>query len=206
MGRGGKLSAEVQSLTTGKDRTAQIVSHLGSPPVLATLYFLILALSGGPATYDAVGVTWGVVICVPSLVLLGATWGRRVSDLDLSRLEERKKFLPITLPFGVAMLVAAVLLGLPVVVQESTAAIVLVGVVGTLLTQFWKVSMHVSGAVAVFWLGLVTFGALAVFFVWVPPLVAWSRLRLRQHDLAQVLVGALVGTVCVAAALYPFVR
>ncbi len=200
------MSVEVPSLPTGKDRTAQIVSHLGSPPVLATFYFLILALSGGPPLYDSVGAAWSVVICIPSLVLLAATWGRRVSDLDLSRLEERKKFLPITLPFGAAMLVAAVLLRLPVVVQESTAVIVLVGVVGTLLSQFWKVSMHVSGAFAVFWLALVAFGAIALLFIWVPPIVAWARLRLHQHDLPQVLVGALVGSVCVAAALYPFVR
>ena len=84
--------------------------------------------------------------------------------------------------------------------ETSIAGMVLWVAAGSVITQFWKVSMHVSGAAAGFWLSLLFFGLPALAVVWVPVVIGWSRLRLRRHDAWQVAGGALLGTVSVLAA------
>jgi hypothetical protein len=62
-----------------------------------------------------------------------------------------------------------------------------------LINQHWKISIHavgVSGGVSVL---LLTGGSSLWPFLLALPLVAWSRLHLKAHTLAQVTVGLLLG-------------
>ena len=71
-----------------------------------------------------------------------------------------------------------------------------------LVTLRWKISGH-SVAVAcltVFLYGLMgNTAAPGLFFI---PLVAWARIRLNRHDLAQTIVGSLTGFTFMATLLY----
>ncbi len=193
-------TAEASERTVGMDRAARIVSDLGSPPVVGTAYFLVLAIALGPRDLGMTAAAWGLMLCLPSLILLGAVKRGRVSDSDMTLIAERKRFLPLALPFGVVTLAGAVLFRAPSALETSIAGMVLWVAAGSVITQFWKVSMHVSGAAAGFWLSLLFFGPPALAVVWVPVVIGWSRLRLHRHDAWQVAGGALLGTVSVLAA------
>ncbi len=192
--------------TGPSERAARFLSLIGSPPIIGTLYFLCLALVVGPRSYDAVGVSWGFMLCLPSLFLLAGVRRGGLSDTELNRLEERRRFLLLPLLFGVATLAAAISLHFPIPVQTSVAGMALWLLLGSVISQYWKISLHVSGTIGLFWLCFAFFGLPALWLVWVPPAVAWSRLRLRRHDAWQVAGGAVLGSVCAWVAWLAFLH
>ncbi|MDA8345482.1 MAG: hypothetical protein M0Z66_08360 [Thermaerobacter sp.] len=200
------MSANLLVPASRMDRTARLVSLVGSPPILGTLYFLWLAYEDGPLAYDAVSISWALMLCLPTLFLLAAVHRGSIASSEMTELAERRRFLPVALLFAAATLSTAMVLQFPLPVQISVVGMALWVFLGAILSQFWKVSLHVSGTVGVFWLSVAFFGLPALWLVWLPPAVAWSRLRLHRHDAWQVAGGALLGTVCAFAAFYAFLR
>jgi hypothetical protein len=110
---------------------------------------------------------------------------------------------------GVA--VASVVLGLVVMVTlhapRDLLALVLAMLAGLLLTlavtAFWKVSIHTAVASGTVVTLIIVFGP----WLWLaspgPVAVAWSRIRLGDHTLAQTIVGALLGALASGSILQP---
>jgi hypothetical protein len=179
---------------------AAVVSAVFNPFVYATLYLAALALHGvalGPCL-----LAWGLIVLVPTAVLL---WGLRRgtwSDADVTLPRERRVFVPwVTLPAGVAAAVAlAAQFEYPL--RLSVVGMFLWLAMSALVSLWWKASLHVGGAAGMAVLAWVTFGpgaGLALSGIAVA--VAWSRLRLGRHDQAQVAGGCALGILAVALAL-----
>jgi membrane-associated phospholipid phosphatase len=62
------------------------------------------------------------------------------------------------------------------------------------ITVYWKISVHAAGAAAVATLVLTVLDTSKALSVMPVLLVAWSRLYLGRHTLAQVLAGGMLGT------------
>jgi hypothetical protein len=69
------------------------------------------------------------------------------------------------------------------------------------VTRRWKISAHSAAAAAVAVLGVTLVGATASPLAAAVPAVGWSRVRLRRHDRAQIVGGALVGALVWTAAV-----
>ncbi|MDO0910972.1 hypothetical protein QQM39_08920 [Streptomyces sp. DT2A-34] len=94
----------------------------------------------------------------------------------------------------------------PSVLGTVVAALTLAVVVGVAVTRFWKISVHTTVcALAVtalaFDVGIGLLGLAPVV-----ALVAWSRVRLNSHTVAQTLAGAAVGTLASAVAFLASAR
>lgn len=75
----------------------------------------------------------------------------------------------------------------------------------TVITQWWKISLHAAvagGAAATL---VVIYGPLLLVTVPVVALVAWSRVVVRDHTVAQVVVGTLAGPI-VGGVMFVLVR
>jgi membrane-associated phospholipid phosphatase len=72
------------------------------------------------------------------------------------------------------------------------------------ITLWWKISLHAAAAAGAATMAWALLGTGLPFLLTVP-LIAWSRIRLRRHTLAQTVLGALLGFVVffVAASLIP---
>jgi len=70
-----------------------------------------------------------------------------------------------------------------------------------LITMYWKISGHGAAiaSLTVFICGL--YGSLAAPVLLAIPLVAWARVRLHRHTLAQTVAGSLVGILFALATL-----
>jgi membrane-associated phospholipid phosphatase len=78
-------------------------------------------------------------------------------------------------------------------------------VVCTGITQLWKISLHsavAGGAAATM---VVIYGPLLLVLVPVVLLIAWSRVVVRDHTVAQVVAGTLIGPI-VGGAVFVLVR
>lgn len=158
---------------------------------------LVAVLMGWHADRLA-GVGWGLVaalFCAVLPVLLIA-YGRRRGywgDRHVRRRQDRLLLIPgimASVAAGLALLTA---LGAPRELAALVWAMLAALVAILAITTMWKISVHTavsSGATVVLamaygpWL-LLLYGPVAV--------VGWSRVRLRDHTLAQVLAGTLLG-------------
>jgi membrane-associated phospholipid phosphatase len=147
---------------------------------LITLFFLSLA----PAIYVLIGVRQG-----------------KISDLEITNRSERAG------PFLFGIL--STIIGLSILLltnapKDLQTLLFLTGVSGiimTVTTLWWKISIHASSLA-----GAATVLTILYGFVMLPTyllviLVGWSRIVLRRHTVAQVVVGSLLSIVLTALIL-----
>jgi len=150
------------------------------------------------------GVGWSLVALfiltgIPlGYILLGLRRGW-VGDLELSRREDRPRFILVSLSSDLLALSILGWGGAPRLLWLLALTYACLGLVMFTISSFWKISLHmvsVSGfsTVLVYVFGL---GALWAFLCM--PLVAWARLYRKKHTPAQLLAGAIGGILITAA-------
>ena len=180
-------------------RLAYIISMAGSPPVLATLSMLVLATTfPSPRTWTLAAAYIFTSTFVPIFYIVWLVHTERVTDIDIQLREQRVGPLIVTIASGGVGSLILALGGAPLAMTLTGLAMWVEATVILLITLRWKVSMHSAAAAAaatLFWfvLGMPLPMLLGV------PIIAWSRVRLRRHTLAQTVVGAIVGIIIILA-------
>jgi small basic protein len=183
------------------DRSARFVSFLFNPLVAATSFFLAVLAREGLGWFGLVLPLWSLLVAAPALMLVTGLKLGVFSDLDVSELRERRRFMPLATLSALAAALLALAAHLPFLLRLSTLSIAIWLLIATLVGSFWKLSLHLGAASGLLLLVGVSFGwQPALFGVWLPPLLAWARLRLGAHDLWQVVGGTLAGLLAVAVA------
>ena len=177
-----------------KDRLARWISVLFDSSVLSVPIFLAL----GYVSAHAMGLLWAILtlLIVTGIPLAYLLIGRKhgwVSDLELSRREERPRFILISLSSDILALIVLWLLRGPHLLTVIVLTYLCLAIVMFSISSFWKISMHMAG-VGGFSTALVfVFGAPALWAFLSLLLVAWARLHRRKHDIPQLVAGTLAG-------------
>lgn len=184
---------------------ARFLSHLFQP-VLTSAYLLAFVSLTQSSSLRA-GMAWflltaGITAGLPSLFIALAIRRGRVTDFDIRMRKQRLVPLIIALACSLLSLVVCVFLHAPRVLIITIAAGLLPGIALTIVTRFWQISFHtatLAGALAVaIWLA----GPVALVGMPALPAVAWSRVELGRHSVAQVVAGALAGGLGAAAVIW----
>ena len=184
------------------DRLARWISVFFDSSVLSLIIFPLLGWRAGGWS----GVAWAmlaffILTGIPlAYILIGMRKGW-VSDLELSRREERPRFIAVSvssdlLALGVLWWGAA-----PPLVWALAAVYAALGVTMFTISNFWKISLHMVTVGGFATLLIFVFGPVAWWTLLSWPLVAWARLRRKKHTPAQLVAGALLGALITAAVL-----
>jgi hypothetical protein len=172
-------------------KLAKFISNLLSPPGVITIAMLIM--SANLALWD-----WGLfyiftVIGIPTLYVFWLLRTGRIADFHMYSREERIK--PMVLVVIACIIAWLILIAFNVRYELRLFAgigILLTSLL-TLITKFWKISIHATSVS-----GLSTF--LVVLFGWSYglvllsiPLVTWARMRTKNHSFKQLMAGTFVG-------------
>ena len=170
-----------------------MISQVGSPPVLAaTAMALIASTLSSPRAWRWAGAYVFLAILTPILYLFWLLHRGRVSDLDVQLREERVRPLIFTITCaGLAWLLLA-LGGAPLEMVAVAGGLWLQTVVIFGITLWWKISVHSAAAAGVATLVWSLAGTSLPLLIGVP-IIAWSRVRLRRHTVAQTIAGAALG-------------
>lgn len=189
-------------------RFARVVTELTAPTYVAVVVPVLVAWKAAPDAWHAVIATVVTVVfvgAIPQWYLHAGVRRGRWSNRHVPRREQRRQPLLVALASVLVGLVLLVVLG----ASRDLLALVVAMVVGLLVSlavsHFWKMSIHsavVAGAAVV--LALV-FGAPGLLAFAVVAVVAWSRVELRDHTVAQATAGCAIGA-AVAAAVFPVLR
>ncbi|MDP8930084.1 MAG: phosphoesterase PA-phosphatase [Actinomycetota bacterium] len=191
-----------------KQRLARLVTEVLAPAPTVAGLLLVVAWRSTPTAAEAV--KWGLLASlfasvIPFLFILRGVMRRRLTDHHVRLREQR----PIPLIVGAAsVLIGLGLLawaGAPREIVALVAAMLVGLVTSTLVTLFWKLSIHTAVTAGALVILVLVFGRAFLVMTPVVGLVGWARVASGDHDLGQVLAGAALGTT-VAGVVFSLLR
>ena len=178
------------------DRLARWISVLFDSSILSLPIFLAF----GYASSRTSGLLWAILMLLLvtglplTYLLLGIKRGW-ISDMELSRREERPCFILVSLSSDLLALGILWLAKGPHLLSVLIMTYLCLATVMFSISIFWKISMHMAGVGGFSTALLFVFGAAAGWAFLSLPLVAWARLYRRKHTPAQLAAGAIAGIV-----------
>lgn len=184
------------------DRLARWISILFDSSFLSPPIFLAF----GYASARTSGLLWAtltllIVTGIPLAYLLLGIQRGWVSDMELSRREERPRFILVSLSSDLLALGILWLANGPHLLSVLIMTYLCLATAMFSISIFWKISMHMAGVGGFSTALIFVFGAAAGWAFLSLPLVAWARLHRHKHTPAQLSAGAVAGT---AIALFVF--
>jgi len=194
--------------------TAKFISAAANPLVMTVIVFTILAfrLEADPVDrFLVILVSLFFFSVLPLIILLWMKKHDRIESIDIrDRIARTRPFI-----YGILCMLAGsttfLLIGLDnAEIYQAVAMIgILNGVVAAIINTRWKISLHsmgmassgvlfffISGTNPLTWPSLTTYSVLFILsMVFITMFVQWSRVVLKHHTIAQVIVGALLATV-----------
>lgn len=198
-----RLSEYVIVSSEWKDRWALLISGLFSPLTIAIAAVIVAGL----AINDDSVLTWialyiALTIIPPTLYIMYLVRKGIVTDFHLNvRSERTQPFLIMTIN-SIAVFVIMLLAGAPKLILVVIAAAAIQLICMLLITLRWKISGHCTAATGLLVLSLALFGEKIIPFALIIPLIAWSRIRLKRHTLAQTIAGIFLGAITITTLLY----
>lgn len=182
-------------------KVARLTTDVLAP---ANLVIVGLPLVGLAASHPLAGFLWGCLAAlfagvIPlTVILLGVRRGK-LSDIHI--VDRKQRHMPLLVSILSVALGLALLYVLPAAgeVRALTVAM-LAGLIATAaVTRVWKVSIHTAVAAGFAVVFGTTFGVVGWLAIFPAAAIGWSRVRLGDHTLSQVLGGAVLGAIVTAA-------
>lgn len=189
--------------------SARVLSALFTPFYVPTVGFLALFLFTYlrmlPLSYRVM-VTGIVYVFTVLLPILGICAYQKINGWNMRHLgQKEKRIIPyvMTIAAYLCCLLLMYRMGIPRYLSGILVASLMAIIACALVNIVWKISVHMA-AIGEFVGGLVSFSFIfyynplgwLCFSILLSGALGTSRMVLRQHTLAQVLVGFLVGFVC----------
>lgn len=180
-----------------ESRLARLVTETMAPAIIVTA--LMLAVGLHAASHGA-GLLWGLAGAlfasfVPFAYIVRNVRAGRLTDHHVGLREQRRA--PLLVGLG-SVIIGAVLLRVLDAPTEITATVI-AGAAGftvaLLVSHWWKVSVHSAVAAGSVVILALVYGPGLLLATPLVAVIAWSRVRLGDHTIAQVIVGAVVGAV-----------
>lgn len=186
-----------------KDRWARVVSGALSPLTIAVAAVAVAGL----AINDESVLMWialyiALTIIPPTIYIMYLVRRGIVTDFHLNIRHERTQPFLIMAINSAAVFLIMLLAGAPKLILVVIAAATIQLVCMLLITLKWKISGHCTALTGLIVLALVLFGENVLPIILLIPLVAWSRVRLNRHTLAQTVAGVFLGAITVSTLLY----
>ncbi|MET8330001.1 phosphatase PAP2 family protein [Streptomyces sp. NPDC005181] len=182
------------------NRLARIVTDALAP---AYLVIAILLIIGWHSTRSLEGLAWGLLAAlfcggIPFAIILFGVKRGSWTDKHVKVRSQRAVPLTATMISVLVGILIQVVFDAP---RELFALVIamLVGLAATMVvTVWWKVSVHTAVAGGVATILTLAFGPPLAALALIVAAIGWSRVQLRDHTVAQTIVGALLGGVAAA--------
>ena len=188
------------------ERTAALISRFLAPQYVVTLLLLSLGLAD-PVSWRR-GIVWVLATGLPFVLITLGVFNRAlrrgaISDWHITDRRERLRpgIVAASLLFtAIPMAILYVFDGPRWILAVALSGFLLV-VINLAITLIWKISQHVSGIALGATLITASLGPLAAPSLLLIPLVAWARVKVGAHTVAQTIAGGVTGIIISVVAL-----
>ena len=184
---------------------ANVVSNILNPFSIGVLIISIVSFSGSDIILEAI--KWSLILIsiniLPIFLLLIYLVRHHSVDGILSNTRgQRTKIYVLALVLSLVSCTVLCILKAPLILLSLNIA----GLSGIISFMFinlrWKISLHTAFITALATVLYILYGLISVITVVLIPLVAWSRIELKQHTIVQVITGALLGNIILVVVFY----
>ena len=179
------------------ERIANILSIAGQPIFIPIPVFMMLAstIEDGWKCVAVILVSLLFVTVIPTAVTyyVSIKLGRKDGDIPDRRLRSKPMMLGV-LSYVIGTIILY-LMDAPDIIWVLMLCYAVVTFVMTIITLYWKISIHSVGVVGPSMALAVAFWPWGLLYLLLLPPIAWSRYVLKRHTPAQLVVGALTGFV-----------
>ncbi len=183
---------------------ARLISIIASPLLITAPVSFALVFRTSQDPYYAL--VWTVVTMLfASFVGLFVLYGVRqgfFSDFDISIKEERRPVFIFAGFVAILYFVAIYLLRGPTILMATIGAFMLGVLINSYVNKKIKASIHLAVFSSLTTVLGILYGGLFWGLVFLIPLVAWSRIKLKRHTFPETLVGTILGTLIVIILYY----
>jgi hypothetical protein len=173
---------------------ARWVSDLLCPPVIAAVSIVVAA------AYLATPVAWkwaalflALAVATPTLYVIWLLYRGEVTDFHLRVREQRIKPMIVIVTTTLSAWLMLIARHAPYLLVGVATAGMAITLILLLVTLRRKISAHTTAMSSLAMLCCILIGPAAAPMMLSVPLVAWARVCLRRHTLAQTLAGAALG-------------
>ena len=190
-----------------RKQIAKLVSNILNPFLVSLVIILLLSFESTRSPLDAL--RWSAILVAISLVPVYSVmvYFSRTGRLGSRFIDVSKQRTKIYLLAGICALVGCIILiylEAPLILLATFVAGLSATVIFMGINLWWKISLHAAFIAASITLLVILYGSIGTVTVMLLPLVAWARLELGHHSLAQVTIGALLAALIVVAVFYLF--
>lgn len=196
---------QIQAAPPRLSQLAYWVSQIGSPPFTGavTAFMIGFTISTPPAwRWTMFYIT--LTILAPCAYIIWMVRAGKAVDFHLPNREQRIR--PLQLSLATALITWLVMYEVqaPRLLQMLAAVNGIQTALFLMITFRWKISLHCTAATILSELAFVLFGASAAPLTMSIPLIAWSRVHLERHTVAQTIAGVLLGVLILTPALFMY--
>ncbi len=190
-----------------RERIASLTSNILNPFLVSPVLILLLSFKSTSSALDAV--KWLLISIAVSIlpVFVVIIYLVRSQKLENVFVDVRKQRTKIYLLAGVCAGVGCIIfpyLEAPPTLRATVVAGFSAVVVFMCINFLWKISLHTALITASVAILIILYGSIAAVTVVLVPLIAWARIELKHHSLAQVAAGALLAASIVSVVFYLF--
>ncbi|MDO8610023.1 MAG: hypothetical protein Q7R95_05715 [bacterium] len=172
---------------------AQIISLLFGPIIIPLLLIIILFNSGlkNQQIFYLLPITLILLIGIPYGYIVYAIKNKSISDIDITKREQRFGVMLITIISAFISLISVYFLGNQLSFYLYLLIFIIL-VVNSLITLFWKISLHMTANIIMaIIINFLLHWQYPILFITIP-LIFWSRLYLKKHTFMQLLVALIL--------------
>lgn len=190
-----------------RKRIANLTSNILNPFLVSLVIILLLSFESTPSIVDTL--KWSLILVVVSIlpVFLVTTYlirNQRLDDLFIGVRKQRTKIYLLASVCALFGCIILLYLGAPLMLVATFVAGLSAIVIFMCINLLWKISLHTALIAASVTVLLILYGSIAAVTAVLLPLIAWARIELEHHSLAQVTTGALLAASIVVVVFYLF--
>ena len=189
---------------------ARFISFLFNPILLLVFVpFFLLLRNGNDFTKALFWTGYTSIFLSAMTVFLAYSVKKKIiTDMDVSKRTQRPLVFLVSILLIVAYLSGLYLLHGPRLLSVIAVGIMIGIILASIINLRLKASMHVAAISALIFALAIVYNGFYLFSLFLIPLVAWARLKIRRHTLPETVVGGLLGvllSLCIYALSKVFV-
>jgi len=186
---------------------ANLTSNILNPFLVSLVVILLLSFESTSSISDAI--KWSLILIAVSilpvfLIIVYLVHNQKLEGIFVSPRRQRNKIYLLASVCAVVSCIILLYLGAPLVLVATFVAGLSAILIFTCINLLWKISLHTAFIAASVTVLIILYGSIGTVTAALLPPIAWARIELEHHSLAQVATGAILAALIVVVVFYLF--
>jgi len=186
---------------------ANLTSNILNPFLVSLVIILLLSFESTTTISDAI--KWSLISIAVSilpvfLIIVYLVRNERLENMFINARRQRNKIYLLASICAVVGCIILIYSGAPLVLVAAFVAGLSVVLVFMCINLLWKISIHAAFVAVSVTILIVLHGSIWIVMAALLPPIAWARVELEHHSIAQVTAGALLAALIVVVVFQLF--